>query len=223
MTGLLIWVASGDSITGCGGCWPYQVLGVTSIGDCGQKETQKPCTYYAPGIIACDMGISGLRLNTNPGDLDQIAPAWIDPVAAVKSYPGGKARRYLYTCSIGSNDGALGGLATPAEYAAAVAVHCVARKTAGFDKAVMTTLLPRGTGMTEGNRLAYNALLVDAAWRAAHGIDGVIDFAADSIMGDPANLSNATWYEQVTRVHPTDAGQARLAPIAQPVINGYIP
>ena len=49
---------------------------------------------------------------------------------------------------------------------------------------VMTTLLPQADGvMTEANRLAYNALLIASSWRAANGIEGVIDFAGQSIIG----------------------------------------
>jgi UDP-glucose 4-epimerase len=33
------------------------------------------------------------------------------------------------------------------------------------------------------NRLAYNALLIASSWRAANGIEGVIDFAGQSIIG----------------------------------------
>jgi hypothetical protein len=65
---------------------------------------------------------------------------------------------------------------------------------------LMTTLLPRADGtMTESNRLAYNALLTSSSWRAANGIYGVIDFADQAIMGNPANLlanngGNTTYY-----------------------------
>ena len=53
----------------------------------------------------------------------------------------------------------------------------------------MTTLLPQADGvMTEANRLAYNALLTSSSWRAANGIDGVIDFAGQTTMGNPTNL-----------------------------------
>jgi hypothetical protein len=50
---------------------------------------------------------------------------------------------------------------------------------------VMTTLLPQADGvMTEANRLAYNVLLTSPSWRAANGIDGVIDFAGLPTMGE---------------------------------------
>jgi hypothetical protein len=61
------------------------------------------------------------------------------------------------------------------------------------------------------NRLAFNSLITVAGWAAANGIDAIIDLAAQTIMGNPANCSNMTFY--VDGVHPTVAGATLLAPI----------
>jgi hypothetical protein len=61
---------------------------------------------------------------------------------------------------------------------------CVARKTAGSNYAVITTPPPRADRVrADTNRLTYNALLTSSSWRAAKGIDGVIDFAGQLIIG----------------------------------------
>jgi hypothetical protein len=38
----------------------------------------------------------------------------------------------------------------------------------------------------------------------------VLDLAGDAVMGDPANLTDPTWYDEF-RIHPTDAGSARIS------------
>jgi hypothetical protein len=88
-----------------------------------------------------------------------LAPLWIDPIVSykpVKGFGQGSSkipsRVHVIDCAIGSN--AVGTYGDPTDYAAAVASACVAPKTAGFNYAVMTTLLPRANGvMTEANRL----------------------------------------------------------------------
>jgi hypothetical protein len=89
-----------------------------------------------------------------PIDFIFLAPVWIDPLVsykAVKRFGQGTSkipsRVYLIDCAIGANDGADGTSGDPTDYAAAVASACVARKTAGFNHAVMTTLLPRADGV----------------------------------------------------------------------------
>jgi hypothetical protein len=228
--GLLVWVASGDSLTGCvsvGISWVYQYLGVTSLCDCSSVTTEL-VNYTSGNITAQNLAVSGTRLS----DVISIASTYFDPVPAnkVTSSFGGpapvRARKYLFSCSIGSNDGAIGsfGSGNAPQYAAAVAAMCAARKTAGFDLAMMTTLLPRGDGvMTEPNRLAYNSTLTGVGWAASNGIDYIVDFASDSIMGNPANLpvnnGGVTTYFNSDNIHPTTVGHARLVPILTPVMN----
>ncbi len=164
-----------------------------------------------------------------PGDptyVVDLAPVYVDPVIPIGYAvpPFDRTRRYIFTTAIGSNDGALGGLADYTTYAAAVATCCVARKTAGYNLVGICTLLPRSSGMIEANRLGYNALVMDSSWRSGHGIDFAIDLASQAIMGDPANTTNATYYDQnpVAGIHPTAAGHALLAPIYLAGVNAAI-
>ena len=92
----------------------------------------------------------------------------------------------------------------------------------------MTTLLPQADGvMTEANRLAYNALLTSSSWRAANGIDGVIDFAGQPTMGNPTNLRannrGDTTYYNADNLHYTQFGGTLLGPIMQTALKVLFP
>ena len=241
---IVVFVASGDSLTGCSQDAFFSWIGLTSTGDCTYPVAQSGSVYVSDTVanvsgvrvIGVNMGISSTRLCTNmPNDVCFLAPVWIDPIVAYKKVVGGGGsgssippRIYVIDCAIGSNDGAVGSYGDPTDYAAAVARACVARKAAGFNYALMTTLLPRGDGtMTEANRLAYNALLTSPSWRTANGIDGVIDFAGQAIMGNPANLpvnngGNTTYYNSDS-IHYSQFGGTLLAPIIQSSLRVLLP
>lgn len=218
-------VHSGDSIAGSNSPASYfhQAYGWTPIGDNTSAAFQAPATYYSGNIIARNMAVAATRLNTNGGDdLVPMALVYIDPIIPM-GYVGATIRKYIFTCAIGSNDGALGGYATTALYAAAVASCCGLRRTAGYNSLGMCTLLPRKDGtMSEVNRLSYNATLTGGGWAAGHGIDFIINLDSEATMGNPASCDNATYYEQVTKVHPTAAGHLLLAPIYLAAVNAAI-
>lgn len=242
MTTKPYWLASGDSITGPTGTWFYQYLGVTSLGDATQITTMDPYTYTNGVLIARNVGIAGTRLNTNGfPDLVPLAPSHIDTVPAVKALSAGTVspptaqpiRKYIFSCSIGSNDGATGshGTGNSALYAADVGQACKDRRTAGYDRLIISTLLPRTDGgMLETDRLAYNAKIKDPTFMALWGIDGIFDFASDAIMGDPATCSNSTYYNQngvngysgISGLHPTFAGHTLLVPYVTSTMNAII-
>jgi hypothetical protein len=215
MTALVGLCHSGDSIAGIQNSYFYQAFGFASTGDAGVVLMQSSAIYYyGKDLIARNMAITGTRLGGASPNLNALAPGSIDTIIPTsRLYPPlDRVRKYIFTTAIGSNDGALGGFATPALYAAAVAACCQARKAAGYDLVGMCTLLPRNDGvMTEPNRTTYDSTLTGVGWAAANQIDFICDLASDSIMGDPANCSNTMWY--VDGVHPTTAGYARLAPI----------
>ena len=246
MTKQLVIAVCGDSISatsageGFVDCWPYKVLGIVPSIPAAPPAVE---TAFWPAYqdlwtlrssdnsrLLKNMAISGSGLSNIANGLGirasvmQVAPAYVDPVVASSKSAGATVRKYLYICFIGSNDhgclcGDLGitGAGDPVAYSNAVATSIAARKTAGFDLTAICTLLPRDDAtMTEVQRAAYNSILTPT-WAASKGIDYVIDFASDSIMGVFANTSNATWYQAIDRTHPTDAGQARLAVIAKAV------
>jgi hypothetical protein len=225
-------VASGDSICAQSFGYFYQALGITRFTVTDDDAISIPITasltFYSAAasvpIITRNMAIPGTRLNTNGfPDLVPLAPLYIDPVipAFYTSPPFDSSRKYIFTTAIGSNDGALGGYSTAAQYAGAVAQCCVARKQAGYALAAMSTLLPRNDGvMTEPNRTAFNSTITGAGWAAANGIDYIIDLASQTIMGNPANCSNTAYYSD--GVHPTALGASLPAPIFLAAVNAMI-
>ena len=124
----------------------------------------------------------------------------------------GKAVLHVF---IGTNDITNSGR-TGAQVFADLKTYCTARLTAGWDKIVVGTMLPRtvgggGQATFDAQRAIFNAAVTGETlgvyWH------GVSDFAAEATMGpDGANL-NATYYA-ADGVHPTDAGHALLAPVA---------
>jgi lysophospholipase L1-like esterase len=216
MTHKLVLVFGGDSISGGVGSWAFQSIGVTSVGDDGQPAVQAASGYQKAdaSILMLNMAIGGAQL----ANLSSIGPTYIDPVVVHKAdTPAGLIpRKYLFVNAMGSNDSAIDGFATVADYAAANAAAAVARKTAGFDICAMTTLLPRNDGpLTESHRNEYNALITNSSWRATNGIDYAVDLASEATMGNPATCANTTYY--IDGIHPTSTGQALLAPIAASV------
>jgi lysophospholipase L1-like esterase len=211
---LLVWVNTGDSIAGAAGRWPYQYLGLASKSDTGDIKTMNQAVYNKSGLRFCNMAVSGSTLgSTGPNDVLNIVTTYVDPVVARKSIPGLTARKYLFTCAIGTNDGCLGGLGSVAAYASAVASMAQSRRTAGYDLIGLCTILPRTDAagpMIDSNRVAYNTLLTDSSWRSSNGIDYVIDLAGETTMGNIANTTNATYYNS-DNIHPTDAGSALLS------------
>lgn len=130
-----------------------------------------------------------------------------------------QGRQYVLFFAVTNNLGS-GGVTA---YAEAWGQYALDAKAAGFDKVVTSTVLSRTDSQaTDTVRNALNAILRDSAWRAAHGIDALADFAADSIMGvDAAPTVNPTYFAD--GVHPSAAGNARLTPIFTATLNGLSP
>lgn len=96
--------------------------------------------------------------------------------------------------------------------------YCAARQSAGFE-VVAFTILPRSEGGVPGtfeaDRQTFNTWL-----RANYATfaDALADVAADTTIGDSGDELNTTYYQD--RVHPTNAGAAIIAGIAQTAIAG---
>jgi hypothetical protein len=221
MTKQLVIVFAGDSIAAVDDSWTYQSIGATGNGGSGNQLMESLACYRKSdgSILVMNMAVAGSGLSVRGfPDLVQLAPGYIDPIVANKTIVGAPSdyvRKYLFVNAIGSNDGGIDGLGSVANYAAANAAAAVARKTAGFDLCAMTTLLPRldTATMVESNRLAYNTLLRDSSWRASNGIDFLVDIASEATMGDPANVSNTTYYGD-GMTHPTTFGYSLIAVVA---------
>ncbi len=68
----------------------------------------------------------------------------------------------------------------------------------------------------DSDKNAYNTLILSQA--KAGGADGVIDFAANPVLGADGANTNATYF-QPDHVHPSQAGQAQLAAAASNALN----
>lgn len=230
MSTALIIIHTGDSIAASGNHWPFQALGAIQVGDSGVPVVQTAATYYYGGrIIMRNAAIAGTRIDGTNG-VGTMRPAYVDPVYALKtlSRPGMRPRKYLYINAIGTNDGAIGGYASVALYAAAVAADIASAKTLGADYGWIVSLLPRADGgamLTEPNRLAYNALVNDPTWRAAHGVDDCIDVASAAHAGPqflPANSGgDLTWY-LADNIHPQDVLSIEMGVIALAKYNALL-
>ena len=75
-----------------------------------------------------------------------------------------------------------------------------------------------GATSLDADKDAYDALMLQQT-RAA-GADGVIDFAANPLLGADGANANATYF-QSDHVHPTQAGQQLLANAASNALNYY--
>ncbi len=107
----------------------------------------------------------------------------------------------------------------PTGYTNALGAAAVAAKAAGYDKVLTGTVLSRADAQNnDPNRASINSILTGTGWAAAHGFDGIVDLASDSIMGvDNAPTLNASYF--LDTVHPNAAGHARLEPIFTTAIN----
>jgi len=89
-------------------------------------------------------------------------------------------------------------------------------KTAGWNKVMLATVLPSNssTGPQETQRGLLNTSIVGNA----AGADVIVDYASDSIMGNPANTTNTLYYADGT--HPTEYGYTLLFPYLKTALTG---
>jgi hypothetical protein len=98
----------------------------------------------------------------------------------------------------------------------ALRTYCADRRAAGFRVVVLTVLPWREPGPFEATRLAYNAMLRDT-W--SEFADGLADIAADARIGDTGDSLDRQFYDS-DALHLTNAGNAVMASVAAPVLNG---
>lgn len=123
------------------------------------------------------------------------------------AYDAGKTNNVLFVL-IGANNLASG---DPAAFVASLKTYCQARQAVGW-KVVLATVLPQTISGFNTNRNTANALIVaDPTF-----YDGLARFDLDATMGCDACASNLTYYSDGK--HPTAAGQALLALIANAAI-----
>jgi hypothetical protein len=104
------------------------------------------------------------------------------------------------------------------EYHTQLKAYCLARKAAGFEVVVMTTLPWLDDPAEEAKRVASNAL-IRADW--ADYADALADVALDGRIGDPGDQNDTTYYIG-DAVHLNDAGNAIVAGIVRAAVNGIL-
>lgn len=180
----------------------------------------------SPAAYIDNLGIAGTDFWTNAGS------CLIDRSAATDAHlPANKGgRQYVLYFSFTNN---LKGspytdpftTQTAADIAAGYVTYASARKTAGWDKVVIATALPRTDGQADDTfRNALNTILRAPGWsgRVANGgpIDAVCDLGNTStIMGEDASPTGHPTY-WADSVHPSALGMVTLEPIFRATING---
>lgn len=134
--------------------------------------------------------------------------------------PDKRGRKFVAAVFAGTNDFFYDAALSASTLSTRLGEYCQDLKTAGFDKVVVGTMLPRTTGSVNTRRGAFNTTLRDSGWQATYGVDGVMDFAADATFGNDADASNATKYPDGT--HPSQTVQTAMEVIARSVINAAL-
>lgn len=120
-------------------------------------------------------------------------------------------RPAVVTVLIGANDLAGGAYATTQAWLNDLWAYTALVKSSGA-RVMVGTILPQ-CGFPNSAEHNSRRAAANAAIRAAVGnqIDAVIDFAADAVIGpDAAACDTSLYYD---RLHPTEAGQQRMAMI----------
>jgi lysophospholipase L1-like esterase len=189
-----IYAAEGDSITALSTSYSYVFGGNAS-----------------PVVLGTNWAVSGstlANLVTRASYVDAVIPTSIN------------SRKFIFSVLIGANDlgsytGATDAIAA-ANYLAALASYCDARRAAGW-KVVVGTILPISGGTAHNARRAIVNSAITSSWTSVH-CDGVADFAADATMGtDTSFTDNPSKWTDGT--HPNTAGHAILETIIRPIIN----
>jgi lysophospholipase L1-like esterase len=125
-----------------------------------------------------------------------------------------------YVIFAGTNDAL--NLATPQTLGSYMGSVVAAVKKAGCRVFVGTMLSRTGNasigGTLDAFKDTYDAILLTNA--KAYGADGIIDFAADPLLGADGANSNTTYF-QGDGTHPTVAGQLRLSNAASNTLNYF--
>ena len=120
-------------------------------------------------------------------------------------------------CVVMGGNRELSGRMDPARIQEKLAAYCLGRRAAGF-QVVVLTYLPRDNKPPsfEAGRQALNDLLRS---HCAEYADGLADIAADPRIGDPKDCLDLTYYQE-DGLHPNAAGDAVMAEVTAPVVNG---
>jgi len=164
-----------------------------------------------PAYTIDNWGIVGVRLQT-------VNAAESNRVGQLCESSGGPSVALVF---LGTND-FLSSWQTPTGLIPNLAGEVQTLKVAGC-RVFVGTMLSRsgmdgGGASYDADKDAYDSLILTNA--KAFGADGVIDFAANPLLGADGATSNATYF-QSDAIHPTEAGQQLLANAASNALNYY--
>lgn len=174
--------------------------------------------HPATGIVAANEALSGWRiadLETYASELDSL----INPTYVAAG--GRPTRHYILSLLIGTNPQST----DPSTAAARVGTYCLARQAAGWN-ILLGTIPDRGDGIlanfNSSYSAPYNAIIKGTGWAAAHGVAGIIDYAADANIGSDGASSNTTYFNS-DKIHPKQlAADTYMAPREKAAINTLI-
>lgn len=124
--------------------------------------------------------------------------------------------RNLLMILIGTNDITTGGAFNAATFVAGLKAYALARKAANPGLKIVASTLPSNTSYQSNADAANTLIRADSSW-----YDALADFAANASIGCTGCAANATYFSD--GVHPTAAGQAIMATIAQAAITAAMP
>jgi lysophospholipase L1-like esterase len=124
----------------------------------------------------------------------------------------------VVTVFIGAND--LLDYSGPQAYADLLRSYVGAIKATGAKVVVATNLPQTNVNVDYASRFNRSRAELATILRSAPWVDGVIDFAADPVMGSDAAAGDKALFGD--GVHPTDEGQKKLAAIYKPRVDPLV-
>ena len=136
------------------------------------------------------------------------APTWVDPLKS------GAGKDYLVIFA-GTNDIYLAGK-TGAQTYTQLVTYCTARRSAGWNKIIVVTMLPRGGTTMETYRQDYNSAIRAGFAAGTLPCDAVADVGSDPTIGQAGQQANTTYFFDA--IHPTKAGDTIVASYTSPAV-----
>lgn len=174
------------------------------------------------GTIDCpNFSIPGQGLTTSSGVGTTLL---VDDPAKLDGLPSGREAAILVV-QVGTND--LAGGRTAAQMVADLWTYCDARRAAGW-KVLVFTVIDRTDAAVSGAQVAFDAkrasanALIASGW-ASHA-DGLVDVAANALLGANGAANNATYFQAADRVHLTAASYSGIVfPLVQAAVEAFLP
>jgi lysophospholipase L1-like esterase len=192
--------------------------------------------FFVPGVVVWDGGSIVAGHRADPGFkfpeqtlalLPRVCESYVSSTAGASiadmlaDAPADVDARYratadLNVCVVLAGGGDFRHSATAADVYSGLRTYCAERRAAGF-RVVVLTVLPSDEPLTfEASRLAYDAMIRDTWQEFA---DGLVDIGADPRIGDTGDNLDLQFYVD-DGVHPNNTGNAVMASVAAPVLNG---